>query len=46
MKSKYFAIKTGKGKITGYIEKFYSETLKRWVTIPGVSRFKQTEGKA
>jgi len=40
--SKWAAIKTGTGRITGYIEVFYCKGLDSYVTIPGVSRWKDT----
>ena len=36
--TKWAAIKTGSGRITGYIEVFRT-TGDKWVTIPGASRF-------
>ncbi|MEP7363839.1 MAG: hypothetical protein ABI972_11335 [Acidobacteriota bacterium] len=38
--TKWAAIRRGDGKVTGYIEVFYSKNLNRFVTIPGVSRFR------
>jgi hypothetical protein len=38
-KSKWMTIKTGRGKITGYIEVFPTPSG-QWVTIPGVSGFR------
>ena len=40
--SKFFPIKRGDGKITGYIEMFQASGT--WVTVPGVSRFKDANG--
>ena len=41
MNSKWAVIKTGSGRVTGYIEVFRT-TGDKWVTIPGVSRFVDT----
>jgi hypothetical protein len=43
MKSKMAPIKTGAGEVTGYIEVFWCESMQRWVTIPGVSKFISAE---
>jgi hypothetical protein len=37
--SRWATIKTGKGRVTGYIEVFRT-TGSQYVTIPGVSRFR------
>ena len=37
--SRWATIKTGKGRVTGYIEVFRT-TGAQYVTIPGVSRFR------
>ena len=36
----WLTIRNGAGVVTGYIEAFWSVSLKRYVTIPGVSRFR------
>ena len=38
--SKWATIKRGDGKITGYIELFYAKHMDKWVSIPGVSRWR------
>ena len=38
-KTKWLTIKTGTGRVTGYIEGFWCTTAKCYVTVPGVSRF-------
>ena len=40
---RWAAIKTGSGRVTGYIEVFQTQSG-RWVTIPGVSRFADADG--
>lgn len=42
-KVRWATIKTGTGRITGYIEMFWSPSC-GWVTIPGVSRFADADG--
>ncbi len=37
--TKWLAIKTGAGEITGYIEGFWATGIGRYVTIPGASRY-------
>jgi hypothetical protein len=41
VKTKWAVIKTGGGRVTGYIEVFRT-TGDKWVTIPDVSRFADT----
>ena len=36
---KWLAIKSGTDMVTGYIEGFWCARIKRYVTIPGASRF-------
>ena len=36
---KWLTIKTGTGRVTGYIEGFLNRASGRYVTIPGVSRY-------
>jgi hypothetical protein len=36
---KWLAIKTGRGRVTGYIEGFLHNGTGRYCTVPGVSRF-------
>lgn len=43
-KSKWLTIKTGTGRVTGYIEAFWCASGKMFVTIPGVSRFADADG--
>ena len=34
MRTKIYKIKTKSGKVTGYLKLYWSETLKKYVTIP------------
>jgi hypothetical protein len=38
--SKWFPIKRGDGKVTGYIEMFWHKATGQWMTVPGVSKFR------
>jgi hypothetical protein len=37
------AIKNGRGEVKGYIEMFWSRQANAYVTIPGVSRFRNAK---
>jgi hypothetical protein len=39
-KAKWATIRQGNGKVTGYIEVFFCAISNGYVTIPGVSRFR------
>ena len=40
---KWFPIRQGgkRGRIVGWIEMIWSETLKAWVSIPGATRYRE-----
>ena len=42
--TKWFAIRTGAGKVKGYIEMFWADALRRYVTVPGASRSVDVSG--
>lgn len=37
--TRWFAVRTGAGLVTGYIEMFLADSLGCYVTIPGASRY-------
>lgn len=43
-KTKWLTIKMKSGRVTGHIEGFWSSAIHRYVTIPGVSRFRNAQG--
>ncbi len=43
--TRWAAIRNGRGEVKGWIEVFWSAGLSAWVTIPGVSRYRE-EGVA
>jgi len=42
--TKWLPLRRGDGKTSGYLEVFWSKALGKYASIPGVSRWKDTDG--
>ena len=43
--TKWAALRCGAGTVAGYLELFWSKSLGKYASVPGVSRWKSADGK-